>query len=237
MSTPQPCLGRWVPLLKKTEDKPDFSLLAKRIDELIAGDPQAAQLADELKAEVANVATMRAACIMPQQPDEMALERLKQYFRKLLMIKNCVPSCSMVFKWVCTVTPRGGGVFTSDPAVCKGGLGLELRAVAYQMAVCCAAIAARMAEGEQEQAKEASKWFKNAYFLFNHARNNIEVDLHRDSELTRDLKPDVLLALSHVMLAQNAGVFNHVISQAAKAKFAKKSDAVEKHEIEKTVST
>jgi hypothetical protein len=229
-----PWFGRWVPAPKPTEDKPDFSLLEKRINELIAGDAEAAQHADAIKAEIAKLATMRAACIMPRQLDEAALDNLKQYFRILLMVHKRVPSSNIVFKWVCTVTPRGGGVFTSDPAVCKGGLGLELRAVAYQMAVCCAAIAARLAEGEQEQAQQASKWFKNAYMLFNHARDNIEVDLHRDSALNRDLKPDVLHALSRVMLAQAANVFVRVMSGALIQKY-EKPETKNKHERERAV--
>lgn len=202
--------GRWVPLVKQSEDKPDFTLLEKRIAELIAGDAEAAQHADALKAEVAKLAVMRAACVVPRQLDEESLDKLKAYFRLLRMLHKRVPSSKIVFKWRCTLTPRGGGVFSSDPSVSKGGLGLEMRAVAYQMAVCCAAIGARTSESEE--LPKASKWFKNAYFLLNYARDSIEVDLHKDSELNKDLKPDVLLALSRVMLAQAANIWHRVMS-------------------------
>lgn len=219
--------GRWVPPLKETEDRPDFSLLDKRITELIAGDPDMEQHADELKAEVAKLSSMRAACIMPRQLDEAALEKLKEYSRILRMVHKRVSSSNIMFKWRCSITQRGGGVFTSDPSICKGGLGLELRAVSYQMGVCCAAIAARLSEGDE--LKTAPKWFKNAYFLFIHARDGIEVDLHKECTLNRDLKPDVLLAISRVMLAQAANVFQRVMSAHAIDKYEGK------HEREKMV--
>ncbi len=228
-----PWFGRWVPPLKRTDDKPDFSLLDKRITELIAGDDEAAQHADALKAEVAKLAAMRAGCIMPQQLDEAALDRLKQYGRILLMLHKRASSSSIVFKWHCTITPHGGGLFMSDPAVCKGGLGLELRAVVYQMAVCCSAIAARLSEGEE--AVKAAKWFKNAYFLFNHARDGIEVDLHKECTLNRDLKPDVLFALSRVMLAQAANVYQRVMSQAIKTRFEREPEGARQHPREQRV--
>jgi hypothetical protein len=227
--------GRWVPLVKQSEDKPDFTLLEKRIAELIAGDDEAAQHADALKAEVAKLSTMRAACLVPRQLDEDALDRLKEYFRLLRMLQKRVPSSKIVFKWRCTLTERGGGVFSSDPSVCKGGLGLEMRAVAYQMAVCCAAIAVR--SSECDELPKASKWFKNAFFLFNHARDNIEVDLHKDSVINKDLKPDVLLALSRVMLAQAANIWHRVMSDhiVQRRDAIPSPPAAQKHDYEKQV--
>jgi hypothetical protein len=225
--------GRWVPPLKETEDRPDFTLLEKRIAELTAGDEEAAKNTDAIKAEIAKMSSMRAACIMPRQLDEAALERLKEYFRQLRMVHRRVSSSKIVFKWRCSITPRGGGMFTSDPAVCKGGLGLEMRAVAHQMAVCCAGIGSRLAESDE--LPKANKWFKNAYHLFNYARDGIEVDLAKDCELNRDLKPDVLLALSRVMLAQAANIFVRVMADAAIRKFDKESDPSKKHERERTV--
>ena len=148
------------------------------------------------------------------------------------MLHKRVPSSKIVFKWRCTLTPRGGGVFSSDPSVSKGGLGLEMRAVAYQMAVCCAAIGARTSESDE--LPKASKWFKNAYFLLNYARDNIEVDLHKDCELNKDLKPDVLLALSRVMLAQAANIWHRVMSDAIVAKRDASASAL-KHAYEKQV--
>ncbi len=71
--------GRWVPLVKQSEDRPDFTLLEKRIAELIAVDAEAAQHADALKAEVAKLAAMRAACVVPRQLDEESLDKLKEY--------------------------------------------------------------------------------------------------------------------------------------------------------------
>jgi hypothetical protein len=225
--------GRWVPPIKVTEDKPDFSLLEKRITELISLDDQAAQHADALKAEVAKLPTMRAACVMPRQLDEAALDRLKEYFRFLRMLQKRVPSSKIVFKWRCSITPRGGGLFSHDPSISKGGIGLEMKAVAYQMGACCAAIASRLADGEG--LAPAAKWFKNAYFLFIYARDSIEVDLLKDSELNRDLKPDLLLALSRVMLAQSANIFARVMSEAAVNKYAKEGDPTKKHERERMV--
>jgi hypothetical protein len=226
--------GRWVPLVKQSEDKPDFTLLEKRIAELIAGDAEAAQHADALKAEVAKLAAMRAACVVPRQLDEESLDKLKAYFRLLRMLHKRVPSSKIVFKWRCTITPRGGGVFSSDPSVSKGGLGLEMRAVAYQMAVCCAAIGARTSESEE--LPKASKWFKNAYFLLNYARDSIEVDLHKDSELNKDLKPDALLALSRVMLAQAANIWHRVMSDHIVSKRDASASAL-KRDYEKQVHT
>jgi hypothetical protein len=210
-------------------------LLDKRIAELIAGDAEAAQHADALKDEVAKLAPMRAACIMPQQLDEAAVDRLKEYSRILLLLHKRVPSSTIVFKWHCTITPHGGGLFTSDPAVCRGGLGLELRAVAYQMAVCCAAIAARLSEGDE--AVKAAKWFKSAYFLFHHARDGIEVDLQKECSLNRDLTPDVLFALSRVMLAQAANVYQRVMSQATKTRYDREAEPARQHPREQKVCT
>ena len=226
--------GRWVPPLKETEDKPDFALLEKRIVEITAGDEEAAKNMDAIKANLTNLSFMRAGCIMPRQLDEAALDKLKDYFRNLRMIQRRVSSSRIVFKWRCSITPRGGGMFSNDPAVCKGGLGLEMRAVAHQMAVCCAGIASRLAESDE--LTKASKWFKNAYHLFNYARDCIEVDLTKDCELNRDLKPDVLLALSRVMLAQAANIFLRVMADATIKKFDRESDPAKKHERERLVS-
>jgi hypothetical protein len=227
------CFGNWVPHVKHTEDTPDFTLLDKRIAELIAGDDDAAQHADALKAQVAKLPAMRAACIMPRQLDEAALEALKEYFRILRMLHRRVPSSKMVFKWRCTLTPRGGGLLSKDPSISKGGLGLEMRAVAYQIGVCCAAIASRLSEGQESS--KAAKWYKNAYHVFNYARDCIEVDLQKDCELNRDLKPDVLHALSRVMLAQAANVFQLVMTESAIAISEKKTDPLQKHEREKAL--
>ncbi len=228
------CFGNWVPLLKQTVEAPDFTLLEKRISELIAGDEDAAQHADALKEQVLKLASMRAACIMPRQLDEAALEALKEYFRILRMLQRRVSSSKIIFKWRCTLTPQGGGLFSSDPSVSKGGLGLEMRAVAYQIGVCCAAIASRLSEGQDAgDLPKAAKWYKNAYFVFNYARDFIEVDLLKDCELNKDLKPDVLLALSRVMLAQAANVFQLVMTEATIARYGKITDPVQQHEKEK----
>ena len=111
-----------------------------------------------------------------------------------------------------------------------------MRAVAYQTGARCAAIASRLSEGQQPgDLPKAAKWYKNAYFVFNYARDFIEVDLHKDCELNKDLKPDALFALSRVMLAQAANVFQLVMTEATIAKYDKVSDPVQKHDKEKTL--
>ena len=81
---------------------------------MIAGDAEAAQHADALKAEVAKLAPMRAACIMPQQLDEAAVEALASelggFERRVGLCQPCLQGPAQ--KW--------RGEPSSGAAVCGG---------------------------------------------------------------------------------------------------------------------
>ena len=51
--------------------------------------------------------------------------------------------------------------------------------------------------------------------MFSFARDNVEVDVSSGSALNKDLNPDVLSALSSMMIAQAANVFYRVMSDNA----------------------
>ena len=155
--------GQWLPFLKKTNATPDFSPLRKRCTELVTRTATGTAAARELSDALAHLESMRSECITPTTLDQASLSKLKQYCRSLRMVHKRVSSSKIDFNWHCSVTKPGGGFFTKDPSVCKGGLGVELIAVLYQMGVCCAAIAARLSEGDEEAKKQSPKWFRNAY--------------------------------------------------------------------------
>jgi programmed cell death 6-interacting protein len=136
---------------------------------------------------------------------ESSLKAVNSYYDQLSALEEKVPShkVQIPFKW--TDAFSNGSIFHPNSSLTVSSIAYEKVCVLFNIGAIQSSVAAAQNTESEDGLKLAAKMFQQAAGLFSHLKETVMLAIQRD--LTPDLKPETLGALSALMLAQGQEIF------------------------------
>ncbi|XP_068909383.1 programmed cell death 6-interacting protein [Tenebrio molitor] len=138
---------------------------------------------------------------------ESSLEIIYGYYDQLVSLETKIPAqeLQVPFKWKDAFDK--GSIFGSRISLTIPSLSYEKVCILFNVAALQSAVAAGQSIENDDALKLAAKLFQQSSGIFNHLKSTVMLTIQQDP--TPDLNPDVLGALSGLMLAQAQEIFVH----------------------------